>query len=57
LYALESECFVHICLLVCMTEELSFRENVEIVCSMADIFHGHVTVMAFLHSMDIRVLV
>ena len=48
---------MHICLLVCMTEELSFRENVEIARRMADIFHDHALVMAFLHSMDICVLV
>lgn len=54
---LENECFVHICLLVCMTEELSIRENVEIVCSMADVFHDHAPVMAFLHSMEVCVLV
>lgn len=46
-----------LCTLVCMTKELSIRENVEVVCSMADIFHDHAPVMAFLHSMDIRVLV
>jgi hypothetical protein len=54
---LESECFVHICLLVCVTEELCVRENIEIVCSVADIFQDHAPVMACLHSMDICVSV
>lgn len=44
-----------LCTFVCLTEELSIRENVEIVCSMVDIFHDRALVMAFLHSMDIYV--
>jgi hypothetical protein len=50
-----STCFLHICLLVCITEEVAIRENVEIVCSMTDIFHDHAPVMAFLHSIDMCV--
>jgi hypothetical protein len=46
---------VHICLLVCITEEVAIRENVEILCSMADIYHA--PVVAFLHSMYMCVLV
>lgn len=48
---------MHICLLLCITEEVAIRENVEIVYSMADVYHDHAPVIAFLHSMDMCVLI